>query len=135
MSGDSQLSINFRRVIAGIIELGVLPYISLTIFDISDLVNNNNFSVLAYSFWLLVFWYTLCKDSFFDGQSLMKKALKIKVVNFKDSSKCSVLQSILRNVLFWFPLAFVVESIWIVYEPKSRRGGDYLANTIVVNAK
>jgi uncharacterized RDD family membrane protein YckC len=135
MNSDNQLSINFRRFIAGFLELGVLPYISLTVFDISDLVNNNNFTVLAYSFWLLIFWYTLSKDSFFDGQSLMKKLLKIKVVRFKDSSKCTVLQSITRNVLFWLPLAFVVESIWIFYEANGRRGGDYLAGTVVVDAK
>ena len=134
MNSDNQGSINFRRMIAGIVELGILPYLSLTIFDIGELVNNNNYMVLAYAFWLLIFWYTLSKDSFYNGQSVMKKLLKIKVVSNKDGSRCTVLQSIFRNLLFWVPLAFVVESVWIIAEKKGRRGGDYIANTVVVDA-
>lgn len=127
--------IKIRRIIAGIVEMGVLPYAPTFLFSLTDQILNYKFTPLNYIFWLAVLWYLICKDSLFAGQSVMKKLLGVKVVDFDSAKKCTLRQSIIRNILFWLPLAFFVEVIWILGEPKGRRMGDYLANTIVVDAK
>jgi uncharacterized RDD family membrane protein YckC len=130
-----ETSIKIRRMIAGVVELGMLPYAPTILFSLTDQIYDYKFTPLNYIFWLLVLWYLICKDSLFGGQSLMKKLLGVKVVDFDSSAKCTLRQSIIRNILFWLPLAFFVEIIWIYGEPKGRRMGDYLANTIVVDAE
>jgi uncharacterized RDD family membrane protein YckC len=121
-------------MIAGIVELGILPYAPTVIFSLTDQIHNYKFTPMNYVFWLVILWYLMCKDSLFKGQSVMKKLLGIKVVDFDNAKKCTLRQSIIRNILFWLPLAFFVEIIWILGEPKGRRMGDYLANTKVVDA-
>jgi uncharacterized RDD family membrane protein YckC len=100
---------------------------------------------------LLATGYVLFRDALFDGQSVGKKLLGIKVVTLQGGHRATVRESILRN----FPLAlgfllpivpivghllgagtalFVMgtEALAIVTDPRSRRLGDKLAGTIVV---
>jgi len=135
MKENNQSSINFRRIIAAFIELGILPFTPLLIFNLADQMNDINFTNLSFVYWFFILWYELCKDSLFDGQSVVKKILKIKVVDYESGVKCSVKQSILRNIILWLPGSFIVELVWIFSQPKGRRGGDYLANTVVVDSK
>lgn len=102
---------------------------------------------------LLASGYILLRDALFQGQSVGKKLLRIRVVTIADARGGSVRESILRN----FPLAlgfllpiipivghllgagfalfvFVTEAIAIVTDKRGRRLGDKMAGTIVVRA-
>ena len=122
-----------------------------------------DFFVVAFLWVFLVFFeasylgmlagisYILIADGFFDGQSLGKKLVKIRVVMFKDEqpSKCSFKGSIVRNSLLavvifaqipfigWFIflpigiLILAIEAYFCYTDENGKRIGDVLAGTIV----
>jgi len=95
--------------------------------------------------------YILIADGFFDGQSIGKKMIRLKVVVVKgdEVAKCTFRNSILRNSILavivfsgipyigWFiflpigALILIVESYFIYSDEQQRRIGDVLGNTIV----
>ena len=93
-------------------------------------------------FWLFMivfyvwFIYIFIKDGLFNGQSIGKKILNLKVVDFKDHTKpCTMVQSIKRNVVLF--LSFIIPFgefviAWQIYK-NNRRWGDGFAGTIVVD--
>lgn len=72
--------------------------------------------------------YSFFADGMFDGQSVGKKLMKLRVVGFETDEPGSYMQSFLRNITGF---------LWIFdYLPllkgDKRRAGDYLAKTKVV---
>jgi uncharacterized RDD family membrane protein YckC len=96
--------------------------------------------------------YILFSDGFFDGRSIGKKILKLKVLNIKkEHRKCSYWDSVLRNaplaftilllsfpILGWFLFLtmgiFIIlfETYLVLTEKDGRRIGDILAHTKVI---
>ena len=93
--------------------------------------------------------YILLGDGFFDGRSLGKKLLKLKVVSLENNGPCTFRESILRNSTFavglgltvlpligWLFLLgiIILEFILVLGSTDGRRLGDEFANTMVIES-
>jgi len=90
--------------------------------------------------------YLLISDGFFDGRSLGKKVMRIRVISLPAMDNCTFRQSILRNttiagafLLYIIPIIgwllaimlLALEFILMLGNKDGMRLGDYMANTIV----
>ena len=86
--------------------------------------------------WIISIGYWLVRDGLFDGQSIGKRLMELKVVAGKDRRRCTVTASIIRNLLWVIPFVNLVMAATGVYHlSKDRFGqhwGDRLADTRVV---
>lgn len=93
--------------------------------------------------------YILLGDGFFDGRSLGKKLLKLKVVSINNNAPCTFRESILRNSTFalglgltilpWIGWLFLIgiiilEFILVLGSTDGKRLGDEFANTMVIES-
>ncbi len=97
--------------------------------------------------------YLLIKDGLFEGQSLGKKLMKLRVVTM-DGNKADFATSAKRNLIFAIPAIFmiipiigwviapilslivlIIEVVKVLNEPKGRRLGDTWADTQVIMAE
>lgn len=93
--------------------------------------------------------YILLGDGFFDGRSLGKKLLKLKVVSIENNVPCTFKESILRNSTFAVGLALtilpwvgwlfllgiiILEFILVLGSTDGKRLGDEFANTMVIES-
>ena len=112
-----------RRVIAWLIDLLILLGLWIMFQGLSGLV------AIA---------YILLRDGCFEGQSLGKRIMGLKVVAHKDRLRCTFLDSAVRNVLWVIPVVQVVMGFTglhdLVHDPRGRHWGDRLANTQVIKA-
>lgn len=91
--------------------------------------------------------YLLLGDGFFDGRSLGKRLIKLKVISSETGDACSFKGSVLRNgtlavgyllsVVPWigwifFVIAVGFEFIIVLGSKDGRRLGDELAKTVVI---
>ncbi len=76
--------------------------------------------------------YGCLKDALFDGRSIGKKIIGLQVVSYESGKACDYKESILRNIIFFTPLAWI-EWIMVLLQSEKRRLGDLLANTKVVD--
>jgi len=92
--------------------------------------------------------YLLLGDGLFDGRSLGKKLIRLKVVSIDALEPCTFRDSLLRNstlglgYLLWrlipwigwiaFPVIAAVEFIMILGNKEGRRLGDEIAGTTVI---
>ena len=91
--------------------------------------------------------YLLLGDGFFDGKSLGKRLIKLRVVSFETGAACSFKDSVLRNstlavgyslsVVPWIGWIFFlivagIEFIMVLGSSDGRRLGDELAKTVVL---
>jgi uncharacterized RDD family membrane protein YckC len=91
--------------------------------------------------------YLLLGDGFFDGRSIGKKLIRLKVVSSERNTPCTFRDSILRNITFglgyvlwlvpwigWVFIIFVVsvEFILILGSKDGMRLGDEIAKTVVI---
>ncbi|RPI37200.1 MAG: hypothetical protein EHM54_03745 [Nitrospiraceae bacterium] len=91
--------------------------------------------------------YLLLGDGFFDGRSIGKKLIKLKVVSAENAAPCTFKDSILRNSTFavgyllwlvpwigWLFLLLVsaLEFILILGSKDGMRLGDEIAKTVVI---
>jgi uncharacterized RDD family membrane protein YckC len=139
----SRSSIIIRRLIAAFVEIALLScfavYLILTLPEISN-EPSIAFEQGAYFIFVLVLWlgiltYMLFKDALFNGQSIMKKILRLRVVGLDTQIKCRWYQSLFRNFILFIPFIAVIELLMIVFVPSGRRLGDFLAGTAVIDAR
>ena len=91
--------------------------------------------------------YLLLGDGFFDGRSIGKKLLRLKVLSAGTGAPCSFRDSILRNSTFavgyalwvvpfigwiFIVIVSVIEFILVLGSKDSMRLGDEIAKTIVI---
>jgi uncharacterized RDD family membrane protein YckC len=111
--------------------------------------------IVVYSIWkifpesglFLGILYILVSDGIFKGKSIGKFFLNLQVVKLGQNTPANFRDSIIRNLLFAFALLlfkipligwvagiiiFIFEFIMIVGDSESKRLGDYLANTSVI---
>lgn len=98
--------------------------------------------------------YSLIADGFFDGRSLGKKLIGLRVVNLKTGLPCSYRDSIMRNIpigltvlfalipilgwilLFTAGLVMILFESYLIYSDSGGiRIGDIFADTQVIDAK
>ena len=88
--------------------------------------------------WCAVIAYVLLRDGLFDGQSIGKRLLGLKVLVRPGNTRCLFTQSIARNVLWvLFPLTILMGLTglhYLFHDPQGRHWGDRLANTEVAAA-
>jgi uncharacterized RDD family membrane protein YckC len=129
----SNLSLRADRVMAELIDAF---YIFLTYVFIVAIVWILNINEKTGINLFLVIWlsYFLIKDALPNGQSFGKKSVNIKVVSIRTGKNCSLLQSLVRNIVLFVPVLSIADLFWIGrYE--RQRIGDVLAGTIVIDAK
>ncbi|MHB8883008.1 MAG: RDD family protein [Thermodesulfovibrionales bacterium] len=93
--------------------------------------------------------YLLLSDGFFDGRSIGKKLVRLRVVSTEQNTPCSIKDSIMRNsplalgfslwIVPWvgwifFAAAVVLEFILILGSEDGKRLGDEIAKTTVLDA-
>jgi uncharacterized RDD family membrane protein YckC len=129
----SNLSLRADRVMAELIDAFYIFLAYVFIVAIVWILNINEKTGINL---FLVIWlsYFLIKDALPNGQSFGKKSVNIKVVSIRTGKNCSLLQSFLRNIVFFIPVLSIADLLWIGrYE--RQRIGDVLAGTIVIDAK
>ena len=86
--------------------------------------------------WLASGVYWLGRDGLFEGQSIGKRLMELKVVVGKDRRRCTLSASVVRNLLWVIPFVnLAMAATGIYYLSKDRFGqhwGDRLADTRVV---
>lgn len=100
--------------------------------------------------WLVAIAYSLAKDGIFEGASIGKKLLQLKVKTM-DGRQADYMVSVKRNLIFALPNIFmiipllgvvfaaplgliiaVVETVLVLTDPLGRRLGDKFADSVVV---
>ena len=80
--------------------------------------------------------YVLLRDGFFEGQSVGKRIMGLRVAAHGGELRCTFLDSIVRNVLWVIPLVNIAMGLTglhaLMHDPEGRHWGDRLANTRVV---
>lgn len=88
--------------------------------------------------WIASSGYWLLRDGLFEGQSVGKRLLGLKVVAGPDQARCTYPASAIRNLLWVIPLVNLAMGLTgLYYLSKDRAGrhwGDRLADTRVVKA-
>lgn len=74
--------------------------------------------------------YFLLADALPNGQSLGKRLLKVRVVDYDSLRPCSLLQSFLRNIM---SAVFGILDAVLIFTQERKRAGDYLAKTVVID--
>ena len=77
--------------------------------------------------------YHLYRDSFkaLNYQSIGKKAVGIRILDFS-KKKSPYITSIKRHWYTWVPLFAIIDGIYLIFNKKSKRFGDLIADTMVV---
>ena len=82
--------------------------------------------------------YWLLRDGLFEGQSIGKRLMGVKVVMVQDGTPCAYSVSFLRNLLWVIPLVNILIAlnglIHLAKNPPGRHWGDRLAETHVIRA-
>lgn len=88
--------------------------------------------------WIATTAYWLLRDGLFEGQSIGKRLMGLKVVAQPGKVACTFKASVIRNVLWVVPVINVIMGFAGVYallrDPAGRHWGDRLAETRVVKA-
>ena len=88
--------------------------------------------------WWAMAAYWLVRDGLFQGQSVGKRLMGLKVVVGRARARCTVMDSIVRNVLWVIPLINLIMALvglqTLAKDPAGRHWGDRLADTRVVRA-
>jgi len=88
--------------------------------------------------WLVSLLYWLIRDGLFDGQSLGKRLMRIRVVVGPEQSRCTFAVSAVRNLLWVLPVMNIAVALtglyYLLHDPNGQHWGDRLARTRVVTA-
>ncbi len=86
--------------------------------------------------WILSTAYWLLRDGLFEGQSVGKRVMGLKVVAGAGRLRAGWKESAVRNVLWVIPLVNLVGAVaglwYLCSDPEGRHWGDRLADTRVV---
>ena len=86
--------------------------------------------------WVATAAYWLCRDGCFDGQSIGKRLVGLKVVVEPSGTRCTWKTSCIRNLLWVIPVIDLLMGATGLYylfsDPAGRHWGDRLADTRVV---
>ncbi len=129
-----------ERIAAQLLDYVIIfSYLMVTAVISENLFNRPGGEIFRVITMIPVFFYSLLSESFMQGQSLGKKALKIKVVKI-DGSQASIGSYIIRwlfrlidiNLIFY---SGIIAIITIAVNGKGQRLGDIVAKTSVISLK
>ena len=85
--------------------------------------------------WLIEIVYFLFRDALIGGRSFGKFVVGIVVVD-RDGNNCTIIKSILRNVIFLLAgVGAIIEFFVMAFSAQGRRLGDRLAKTYVIDQR
>ncbi|PCJ33078.1 MAG: hypothetical protein COA90_01235 [Gammaproteobacteria bacterium] len=122
------------RVLAYAIDLFLRGLVLLVVSIILGILGKAGYGISLIIFFLLEWWYPVVFEVYRGGQTIGKKAFKIKVVN-DDLTPIRLGPSLTRNLLRvadFFPSFYVVGIISMMVTKRFQRLGDLAANTIVI---
>ncbi|NWD72282.1 RDD family protein [Pseudomonas gingeri] len=127
-----------KRLLAYMIDLFIVFLLVAMEVVVSFLPFPNNsftrgfFAVVDNILLITALGYFLLGDALPNGQTVGKRLMNISVVGFPVNTRCTLLQSFLRNV----PKALfsVLDAFFVLFGFR-RRLGDMLAMTMVINAR
>lgn len=71
-------------------------------------------------------------QTYFDGRSIGKKVLGLRVVNTETGKKPNYVEAFLRQLTMAIPVLNVIECVLVILDEKGLRLGDKLAKTQVI---
>ena len=116
--GESKIN-NFpnKRICAFVLDLALVEIVTLPFSDLLGL--------LVYAIYFLI------RDALFNGKSIGKLLVGIKVVDL-DGAKFTLKKSFLRNLIFLIPVvSYIIEYVAMISSKEGRRLGDLIAKTKV----
>ena len=138
---DSELPL--RRIVAFLIDrlVGLAPTFVFGVFFFVLLLGGEALEALAalmlglgfLSFIFFNIGYMLLRDGLFDGRSLGKRVMGLKVMDSR-GKPCGIGDSVLRNIIFFIPILPLIELILVLIDP-GQRIGDKWAKTKVVRSR
>ncbi len=89
--------------------------------------------------WLAGTGYWLLRDGLFNGQSIGKRLMRLRVIVASDGHSCTFGESAVRNVLWVIPVMNAVTALtglyYLLHDSQGHHWGDRLArSTVVVDA-
>jgi len=127
----ANLALRTNRVMAYLIDnfYIVCLYIAMSLIA---WITNVDYAITTGISMLIYWFYFLIKDALPNGQSFGKKSMKLKVVSSKTGKNCTVVQSIIRNIVNFIPFVNIGDALF-AGRYKRQRIGDILARTIVID--
>lgn len=135
---------DLRRIVATLIDLTI---VHLLIFP-AMLYDFHWKLTFIYSMITIGFLYLLFKDAIFNGQSIGKKIIGLRVVNIKMRKIGSSKDSVIRNFLLATPFLFaftaatpiiviiyLLELLVLITHQNGMRVGDQIAGTLVIESR
>lgn len=130
------------RMLALMLDIAVMgSYIFLINKLVSSIVSMSLDTYLLYGLisllYLPVFLYHFLSETLLNGQTLGKKALKIKVVK-TDGTRATIYEYFIRwtmNIVDLWMMTGLIGAISTIISKKTQRVGDFAANTAVINLK
>ncbi|HYF94203.1 MAG TPA: RDD family protein [Symbiobacteriaceae bacterium] len=123
---------------AFLLMLVVLPMTALSeafdLFGSGETVNGLLVTILLLAVGFLFFLYKLVLEAFWNGQTVGKRVVGIRVIK-ANGLPVDFLQVVIRNVLRivdFLPAQYLIGSIAIAASPRGQRLGDVVAGTVVV---
>lgn len=120
------MSINLRRILAGIIDFYIICFLTTTLVLIITLGKLNISAISVISFLLFFFFLLLLKDFLFKNASIGKKIFKIAIIK-TDGSNLTLSDSLKRTLTLL--LLLPIELFLII--KNNKRIGDYCSNVVV----
>lgn len=115
----------------------LLRSVVLLLFSLFLFFGKAGYGLLLIVYFLLEWWYPVLFEVYRGGQTVGKKAFKIKVVN-DDLTPIRIGPSLIRNLLRtadFFPGFYVVGIVAMTMTSRFQRLGDLAANTLVIYAE
>jgi uncharacterized RDD family membrane protein YckC len=132
-----ELASFWERLFAFIVDLLVLSISSSILYGLSSAIFGAADIMIYFTFFPVIFFYTLFFELFNNGQSLGKMALRLRVIRI-DGEKTSFSDYFMRwmfRILDIYGSFGGIAFLGIVSASNKQRLGDILANTVVVSLK
>jgi uncharacterized RDD family membrane protein YckC len=147
------VNINFNtasvgeRILAALLDLVIKIAYSVVVYNVilgltglDDMISKmNQWSAVAINslLFLPVMFYSLVQETFFEGQTIGKKALKIKVIKidgYQAGFSDYLIRWVFRPIEIWY-FFIVVGLIALITTKKTQRLGDIAAGTGIISLK
>lgn len=126
------------RIVARLIDLGIFfcVFMLLMVFGVSfaSVKSGIAYGILIIIYLAAFVFYNLLTEIFLDGQSVGKKAMKIKVISL-DGSQASIGQYFIRwlfRLVDFYLTAQLAGFFCIILSDKKQRIGDMVAGTVMI---
>lgn len=126
------------RGVAHILDLmiltGLIQLLSTVLVPFGLIAPESYIAFTALAYFVLSFLYFIILEAFWQGQSLGKKIMRIRVVSI-DGTAITFYQSLVRNLLRaadTLPALYLVGIVVAFLNPRGQRTGDIVAGTMVV---